>query len=175
MEREKIILIDDCLPICHLNGIYGHLIESDWSLKRQGNRFYHDNNNRLTKDFSIDDDLYILSEAIKEISIHINMSMFEISEVYANLYTNETVTTIHTDHYDKQALTALYFVTPEWEVNWGGELLFFSNDKEIESGLTYKPNRMIIFPSNTPHKVCTVSSSAKSPRLSLAFKLIRKN
>ncbi len=171
---EKINLIDDSLPMCHSTGLYSSLIEGCWTLNRQGNRFYYDSNTRLTKEFSKDYGLEMLGEILKEASNYIDMDLMEVSEAYANLYTNETVTTIHTDHWDEDAVTILYFVTPEWETNWGGEILFFQEDKEVEGGFSYKPNRMMIFPSNKPHRVATVSSSAKMPRISIALKLVKK-
>jgi Rps23 Pro-64 3,4-dihydroxylase Tpa1-like proline 4-hydroxylase len=171
---NKINLIDNSLPLCHATGLYGTLLEGSWALNRQGNRFYPDNNTRLTKDFTSTSDMELLVEILKEASNYIDMELMEVSEAYANLYTNETVTTIHTDHWDSDAITVLYFATPEWEINWGGEIVFFSEDKELEGGFSYRPNRLMIFPSNTPHRVATVSPSARLPRMSIAIKLVKK-
>jgi Rps23 Pro-64 3,4-dihydroxylase Tpa1-like proline 4-hydroxylase len=163
---------DNFLPVAHLTGFFSELLEANWSLGRGSSRLFHKANNRLT--------ITLATEYLEKNHLMLLMigalkeqleSDVEVLEGYANLYTHETVTTLHTDHWDDDAYTALLFITPHWEDNWGGELMLFSDDKECSGGCVFEPNRLALFPSNVAHRVCGVSSIAEQPRISVTLKV----
>ena len=51
----------------------------------------------------------------------------------------------HTDEDDKDTYTVLYYLTPDWKKNWGGETMV--GKEKIE----YVSNRAVIYPSNIVH------------------------
>lgn len=165
-------VIDNFLPVAHLTGFFSELLEANWNLGRNSSRLFHKDNNRLTITFNQEymDKSPIILAIIDSLKNLLEKNL-DVLEGYANLYTHETVTAFHTDHWDDDAYTALFFVTPHWEDNWGGELMLFSDDKECSGGCVYKPNRLLMFPSNVAHRVCGVSSIAEQPRISITLKV----
>lgn len=70
-------------------------------------------------------------------------------------------------------LTALWFVTDHWDVEWGGETLFFNSQSDAEVVVSPRPGRLVLFDGELrhcgrpPNRICT------QPRYTLAFKLER--
>ncbi|MEM9184504.1 MAG: 2OG-Fe(II) oxygenase [Pseudomonadota bacterium] len=68
-------------------------------------------------------------------------------------------------------LTALWFVTDRWDVEWGGETLFFNAEGDAEFVASPRPGRLVLFDGELrhcgrpPNRICT------QPRYTLAFKL----
>jgi SM-20-related protein len=57
-------------------------------------------------------------------------------------------------------LTALWFLMDRWDVEWGGETLFFTDDGDAEFVATPKPGRLVVFDGairhvgRPPNRVC---------------------
>ena len=67
-------------------------------------------------------------------------------------------------------ITIVYFVHPQWDFLWGGELLIFDKSKENVTGGTFPiPNRAVVFPSYLPHRAVAVTRISPSMRISIAF------
>ncbi|HXY98036.1 MAG TPA: 2OG-Fe(II) oxygenase [Steroidobacteraceae bacterium] len=68
-------------------------------------------------------------------------------------------------------LTALWFITPEWNPEWGGETLFFDSSMDAQVAVSPRPGRLVLFDGSLPHvgrppnRICYVS------RYTLAYKL----
>ena len=48
--------------------------------------------------------------------------------------------------------TFMYYVNTEWKKEQGGETLFYNSNMDPEVIVEFKPNRIVIFDSETPHK-----------------------
>jgi len=64
----------------------------------------------------------------------------------------------------------LYYANPVWELNWGGETLFFDDTGEIAFASVLKPNRAVVFDSRIYHLAKTPTASAPSFKFSVAYK-----
>lgn len=68
-------------------------------------------------------------------------------------------------------LTALWFIAPQWDVEWGGETLFFDSSMDAQVAVSPRPGRLVMFDGSLPHvgrppnRICFV------PRYTLAYKL----
>lgn len=78
----------------------------------------------------------------------------------------------HTDALPGQkGLTALWYIAPEWNVEWGGETLFYDSGLDAVAVVTPRPGRLVVFDGSIthvgrpPNRICYV------PRYTLAFKL----
>ena len=78
----------------------------------------------------------------------------------------------HTDCLpDSEELTALWYVCTDWDLEWGGETLFFSENGDAEFVASPRPGRLVVFDGairhvgRPPNKVCL------SPRYTFAMKL----
>ena len=109
--------------------------------------------------------------------------------IYAN---GQTAGQCGNPHTDDGTTTFLYFVNPEWKINWQGHLMFINklgppykeedknwadwiydynqDEDEICEMVTYKPNRAVLFPANMLHYADAPHSLYSGLRVSLAYK-----
>lgn len=72
---------------------------------------------------------------------------------------------------DAHELTALWYLMPRWDLEWGGETLFFDANEECAYAVSPKPGRLVIFDGairhcgRPPNRICYM------PRYSFAIKL----
>lgn len=91
---------------------------------------------------------------------------------YVNYATFGDMLFTHTDCApDADELTVLTYISDEWDIEWGGETLFYNNKNDCVFACTPKPGRTVIFHGaikhvgRPPNKVCI------KPRYTLAFKM----
>ena len=78
----------------------------------------------------------------------------------------------HTDAQPGQkGLTALWYIAPEWNVEWGGETLFYNTNMDAEAVVTPKPGRLVVFDGGITHVGRPPNRVCYAPRYTLAFKL----
>lgn len=78
----------------------------------------------------------------------------------------------HTDcRPDERDLTALWFIAPEWNVEWGGETLFYNSQMDAEAVVSPRPGRLVIFDGRITHAGRPPNRICYAPRYTLAFKL----
>lgn len=71
----------------------------------------------------------------------------------------------------EQDLTALWYIAPEWNVEWGGETLFYNAQMDAEVVVSPKPGRLVIFDGRITHVGRPPNRICYAPRYTLAFKL----
>jgi hypothetical protein len=79
----------------------------------------------------------------------------------------------HTDMQpDSEGLTALWYITPNWDIEWGGETLLFNAAGDAEFVASPRPGRLLVFDGRirhagrAPNRVCAI------PRLTFALKFL---
>lgn len=78
----------------------------------------------------------------------------------------------HTDCLPQsKELTALVYICPEWNVEWGGETLFYNEEKDCVYACTPKPGRVVLFDGAITHVGRPPNKIYVGPRYTLAFKL----
>lgn len=66
-------------------------------------------------------------------------------------------------HLDHGQHSAVFHCNPEWDLSWGGEFFFLSEDmKTIDNAVEFRPNRLVVWDSTTPHLHRPPTASASS-------------
>lgn len=97
---------------------------------------------------------------------------YRIYRCYCNHAAYGDMLFTHTDALPgERGLTALWYVTPEWNVEWGGETLFYNSRQDAEAVVTPKPGRLVVFDGSILHVGRPPNRICYAPRYTLAFKL----
>lgn len=98
---------------------------------------------------------------------------YRINRCYCNHAAFGEMLFIHTDtkRPGEKGLTALWYIAPEWNPEWGGETLFYSTELDAMAAVTPRPGRLAIFDGNIPHVGRPPNRICYAPRYTLAFKL----
>jgi hypothetical protein len=94
---------------------------------------------------------------------------FEMIHVYANGQTHGQPGSTHLDNPEPNYWTFLFYVNPEWNIEWGGETVFSTENGML--AVTPEPNSGILFNSNIPHFGRDPSRHYSGLRVTVAFKL----
>ena len=99
-------------------------------------------------------------------------SNYKIYSCYCNNAAYGDMLFTHTDCLPgKRELTALWFIAPEWNVEWGGETLFFNSAMDAEMAVSPRPGRLVVFDGTLTHVGRPPNRICYAPRYTLAFKL----
>ena len=91
---------------------------------------------------------------------------------YCNHSSHGDMLFTHTDaRPGEKGLTALWYIAPDWDVEWGGETLFFNSAKDAEAVVSPKPGRLVIFDGSIVHAGRPPNRVCYAPRYTLAYKL----
>lgn len=91
----------------------------------------------------------------------------EVVKSFVNLYSHGDSSWAHVDICD---YTFIAFINPLWNINWGGETLFFSNQKDkVLFGAYPKTGSVVQFSGNILHRVAPLSREAVIPRVGVTF------
>ncbi|EKT4465119.1 2OG-Fe(II) oxygenase [Pseudomonas putida] len=96
--------------------------------------------------------------------------------VYANGQTSGQDGPIHRDNTaEEPGRTVMLFCSEHWATCWGGELMFYGDDKEtILRAVQPKPRRVVVFDGEIPHGARAPATSCNRLRMSVAFKTLIK-
>ena len=90
----------------------------------------------------------------------------DFADAHASRYRAGHFLTAHDDAVDTMGRRAAYVLnlTREWLVDWGGLLLFYDGQGNVERGFTPSFNTLNIFSVPQPHSVTWVNPLAAAPR-----------
>jgi hypothetical protein len=90
---------------------------------------------------------------------------------YINLCSSDDLFPYHTDSYDNNGLTMLYYMNTQWDPIWEGET-HFANDSmtDLICSSAFIPGRLAVFTPTIPHKSSQPSSLARQFRFTFANK-----
>ena len=93
----------------------------------------------------------------------------KIDRAYINLSNKETVCVEHVDD-DSFGMSMIYYPNTTWNLNWGGETMFFNSKKEVSMTSIVKPNRAIFFDPRILHTGRAPTFAAKANRYTIVYK-----
>lgn len=97
---------------------------------------------------------------------------YRIHRCYCNHAAFGDVLFTHTDAAPgRVGLTALWYVAPEWNVEWGGETMFYDRTLDAVACVTPRPGRLAVFDGRIRHAGRPPNRNCYAPRYTLAFKL----
>jgi hypothetical protein len=120
---------------------------------------------RLTKEQMIS---LPLNEAYKDIIKQLDVDII-FSEAYINVYSSDSVCVSHIDS-NVFGLTFLYYPNLNWDINHGGETMFFNEESEVAFTSKYKPNRLLVFDARLKHLAKTPTTISEDFRYTIAHK-----
>jgi SM-20-related protein len=68
-------------------------------------------------------------------------------------------------------VTALYYANLEWQPDWGGETIYYSDEEEAEIVVTPRPGRLVIARGAVLHRGTVPTRVCYEQRYTLAYKL----
>jgi len=72
---------------------------------------------------------------------------------------------------EERELTALWFLSTQWEPEWGGETMFFDKSGDALFCVSPRPGRLVLFDGAIPHAGRPPSRICYAPRYTFAIKL----
>lgn len=101
-----------------------------------------------------------------------SQTAYRIYRCYCNHAAYGDMLFTHTDCLPEgYELTALWYIAPEWNVEWGGETLFFNSSMDAQVAVTPHPGRLVLFDGRLTHVGRPPNRICYAPRYTLAFKL----
>jgi Rps23 Pro-64 3,4-dihydroxylase Tpa1-like proline 4-hydroxylase len=93
---------------------------------------------------------------------------YKFDAMYINIHNIGDESLIHRDNGD---ITFIYYSNPNWKLHWDGGTAFYNQEISDTIGtVSYKPARLVMFDSKTPHKPLSISKYAVDIRTVLVFK-----
>jgi SM-20-related protein len=89
------------------------------------------------------------------------------SSVYGDVYYTHRDCSAHRDH-----VTVLYYVDPDWQMDWGGETIFYDDDYESQLVVTPRAGRMVISRGAILHRGTVPTRACHEERHTIAYKLL---
>lgn len=91
---------------------------------------------------------------------------------YCNLSAYGDMLFTHTDSQPGvEELTALWYIAPRWDVEWGGETILFDSGGDARFAVSPRPGRLLVFDGRIRHAGRPPSRVCVIPRLTFALKL----
>ena len=117
-----------------------------------------------------------LPPVVMELWKQVNQQFFNgeatLTRCYANKQTFGTEGYIHTDTERDEDLTCVVYIDEEWDINWGGETIFYKKDySDAIKLVSPKYGRTAVFKGNIPHRASSVSRICPVERTTLMFKV----
>ena len=93
---------------------------------------------------------------------------------YTNVASYGDMLFTHTDCLpDQHDLTALWYLCEAWDVEWGGETVFYDSTDEIAQAVRPRPGRLVVFDGAIKHAGRPPSRICYAPRYTCAIKFER--
>lgn len=88
---------------------------------------------------------------------------YKLDRSYCNVALFGDMLFTHVDTNEEGSYTALWYISERWDVEWGGETLFFNNQKDAELAVSPRPGRVVLFDGRIlhtgrpPNRICLES------------------
>lgn len=183
-----ILCHDDCLPLPAQHELHDFLMQPGWQFgwksdpKADRHAFWHKHFAGATMppgyaaapEQDCADDLAIAAPLLHRIWQTLSGGLLQgrrLVRCYANGHPYGSEGTVHIDTRSETGHTAIYYPHLSWEPNWGGETVFFNDDRSDVIAAVYpKPNRLLTFAGAIPHVARGVSRLCPQMRVTLMFK-----
>ncbi|GAB3104211.1 2OG-Fe(II) oxygenase [Lysobacter terrae] len=99
---------------------------------------------------------------------------YEPYRAYTNVASYGDMLFTHTDCLpDQHDLTALWYLCDRWDIEWGGETMFFDGADEIACAVQPRPGRLVVFDGAIKHVGRPPNRICYAPRYTFAIKFQR--
>ena len=74
-------------------------------------------------------------------------------------------------HRDESSVTVLYYANLTWETDWGGETIYYDEDRDAQVVVSPRPGRLVVARGAILHRGSVPSRDCPQARLTIAYKL----
>ena len=170
-DEREIVIIDDSLDIGKIINLYYDCCQLPYRIENSSVADVQRICDRRLKCVLPDENpmtsilLEENSKSLKVIKKYIDSDEYGYSRGYVNLGLHSDVSQVHTDDSRKNK-TLLYYSNKNWEMNWGGETVFYNDSgTDYVKVVPYVPGRIVIFDGRIPHR-----ANPMNMRLSPAYR-----
>ena len=170
-DEREIVIIDDSLDIGKIINLYYDCCQLPYRIENSSVKDIQRICDRRLKCALPDENsmtsmlLEENSESLKAIKKYIPNDEYVYARGYVNLGLHSDVSQVHTDDRCKNK-TLLYYANKDWEMNWGGETVFYNDSgTDYVKVVPYVPGRIVIFDGRIPHR-----ANPMNTRLSPAYR-----
>jgi Rps23 Pro-64 3,4-dihydroxylase Tpa1-like proline 4-hydroxylase len=89
---------------------------------------------------------------------------------YANAHVYGIEGDVHTDSLHPGNYTTIFYIVPQWDVEWAGETVLINDSGDIAQSVIPRPNRIMIFDGRIRHAARAVHRKFSGLRVTLMFK-----
>lgn len=178
-ENRDIIVIDDAFIFSEISGIYNQAINYKYSIYNSSESEVQDLvNKRLGCPLEIGDPLIQMcfgdSQRRSMFEEYVSPQKYFLWRSYINLGIHSDNHKIHVDDFSiGDGKTVLVYLNRNWDLDWGGETVFYGDDrKEIKYVSQYIPGRIIVFDASIPHSAKPQHFNAPPYRFTMATKFL---
>lgn len=167
-------IFDNFLPLHLHDGMYSYCQKSLYSPDHSSSLNSELLHPRLVSKLTQDQIISLpLTEVFKTTAAELGYNL-NIERAYINLCSKDTVCTSHVDG-QEVGLTMIYYPNTKWDIDWGGDTMFFNADKEIAFASLCKPNRALFFDQRILHTARPPTHLAPVFRYTVAYKSLSKH
>ena len=92
------------------------------------------------------------------------------SDAFCNASTFGDMTFIHHDSTKLGNISTLYYANETWDAEWGGETLFFDDNRDARIAVGVQPGRLIVFSGQLLHRAGTPTKACPEVRLTMSVR-----
>jgi len=98
---------------------------------------------------------------------------FELVRAYASALSYGDLSLAHRDcGAEARDVTAVLYLTPDWQRDWGGETIFFAEGGDARLAVSPRPGRLALFRGAIEHRGDPPTRACTRARLSMVFKFV---
>ena len=173
IDSKKIFVIDNVLGKEELKILFKEIQKGHWqrgqhnSKETSKNKFwtYYWEPNSAVCNFLFDRMRPFLKSCFKS-----NKS-YQVHMSYANSNFYGDSLYPHKDSDIVGRVSGLYYLNPEWKLNWGGETIFYNSKNQAEFCVSPSPGKLVLFESDILHRGSVPDKSCHVERIIANFKI----
>lgn len=175
-RNRNLIVIDDAFTFSEVSGNYAETVSRKYSIYNSSDlEIQNLPSKRLGCPLEMNDPIIsniYSKERLEVFKDYIPQEKYYHWRSYMNLGIHSDPHKIHCDDFvPETGKTILVYMNRNWDLDWGGETTFYSDDrKKIKYVSQFVPGRIIIFDGSIPHSAKPQHFSAPPYRFTLASK-----
>ena len=167
MEEMRIDIVDNFLSIDECHTITRYCKQLDWNIEEydvyNDERYLSGMSANLDTKLRESYDMKILSTAKDILGVD-----FRVIRAYINAWKSNELSF---PHVDACHTTCLIYLNLDYDLKYGGETIFYTENRDAQHAITPMPGRAVFFDGNILHRASAFNHLYNGYRHTLAYKL----
>ncbi len=103
----------------------------------------------------------MIGETLRDQRAYVN------SSAYGDTYYAHRDCSVHRKH-----VTALYYANLDWQMDWGGETIFYNDNEDAEVVVSPRPGRLVVARGAILHRGTVPTRACYEERYTIAYKML---